>query len=75
MARGVARRRQSGPIENSRAILTTAQVSHWLGISMRTVCYWASAGSIPAVKVGRRWRFQRTEIQEWVESKRCGKQG
>jgi len=48
------------------SLLTTEEVSRWLGISSRTICYWAAAGRIPAVKIGRQWHFHRTAIEEWI---------
>jgi excisionase family DNA binding protein len=48
------------------SLLTTEEVSRWLGISSRTICYWSAAGRIPAVKIGRQWRFHRAAIEEWI---------
>ena len=47
------------------AMLTTAEVSRWLGIAQRTVCTWAEYGELPGVKVGRQWRFRRQELLTW----------
>ena len=46
-----------GPIELSR-------LTH---IKVRTITRLASEGKIPAVKVGRQWRFIRKDIEEWLE--------
>jgi len=48
--------------------LSTAAVARWLGISPRTVCFWAECGEIPAVKVGRQWRFREEELQNWLNT-------
>ena len=48
--------------------LSTAAVARWLGISTRTVCFWAECGEIPAMKVGRQWRFREEELRRWLES-------
>jgi excisionase family DNA binding protein len=48
-------------------MLTTEDVSKWLGIAPRTLCTWAECGELPAVKVGRQWRFRRTEVMVWLE--------
>jgi len=48
--------------------LSTAAVARWLGISPRTVCFWAECGEIPALKVGRQWRFREEEIRRWLET-------
>lgn len=47
-------------------LLNTSQLAAWLGISVRTVCLWAECSQLPAVKVGRQWRFQREAIQQWL---------
>lgn len=48
-------------------LLTTAAVANWLGISPRTICFWAECQEIPAVKLGRQWRFKEEEIRRWLE--------
>jgi len=52
-------------------MLTTEQVSKWLGIAPRTLCTWAELGEIPAVKVGRQWRFRRSEIILWLQQQQA----
>ena len=54
--------------EQYDAFLSTAAVAQWLGISPRTVCFWAECGEIPALKVGRQWRFREKEIRRWLET-------
>lgn len=54
-------------------LLTTAAVAKWLGISTRAVCLWAECKELPAIKVGRQWRFRREELREWLESSQGGK--
>ena len=48
--------------------LSTAAVARWFGISPRTVCFWAECGEIPALKVGRQWRFREEELQNWLRT-------
>ena len=48
-------------------LLTTAAVAKWLGISTRAVCLWAECKVIPAIKVGRQWRFRHEEISHWLQ--------
>lgn len=49
-------------------LLTTAAVAKWLGISTRAVCLWAECKVIPAIKVGRQWRFRHEEISHWLQT-------
>ena len=48
-------------------LLTTAAVARWLGISTRAVCLWAECKVIPAIKIGRQWRFRHEEVSEWLQ--------
>jgi excisionase family DNA binding protein len=54
---------------NPQSLLNTSQVAAWLGISTRTACLWAECSELPAIKIGRQWRFQREAVQEWLD--RC----
>jgi len=54
-------------------LLTTAAVAKWLGISTRAVCLWAECKVIPAIKVGRQWRFRQDELSEWLRSTEADK--
>lgn len=53
---------------NHEPLLTTAAVSKWFGISTRTLCLWAECKEIPAIKVGRQWRFRETELANWLRN-------
>ena len=55
-------------LSNREPLLTTAAVAKWLGISTRAVCLWAECKVIPAIKVGRQWRFRHEEISEWLQN-------
>ena len=60
-------------MENSNyrePLLTTAAVSRWLGVSTRTLCLWAECNEIPAIKIGRQWRFRESEVTNWLTSER-----
>jgi excisionase family DNA binding protein len=49
-------------------LLTTAAVAKWFGISTRAVCLWAELKELPAIKVGRQWRFRRDELGRWLDN-------
>jgi excisionase family DNA binding protein len=49
-------------------LLTAAAVAKWLGIAPRTVCLWAACKDIPAIKIGRQWRFRESELLEWLRN-------
>ena len=46
--------------------LSVAETAAYLGLSPKTVYSWAEKGTIPAYKVGRVWRFDRTELDKFV---------
>ena len=54
-------------------MLTTEQVSRWLGIATRTVCTWAECDQLPAIRVGRQWRFRQRDIIVWLQQSQLGK--
>ncbi len=52
------------------AFLTTEEVLDYLQVNIRTVYRLIKAGRIPAVRVGRQWRFRKQDIDTWLESQR-----
>jgi excisionase family DNA binding protein len=48
------------------AFLTTEEVLDYLQVNLRTVYRLIKAGKIPAVRVGRQWRFRKSDIDEWL---------
>jgi excisionase family DNA binding protein len=54
-------------LNNREPLLTTEAVSKWLGVSTRTLCLWAECKEIPAIKVGRQWRFRHGEVADWLQ--------
>ena len=52
------------------AFLTTEEVLEYLQVNLRTVYRLIKAGKIPAVRVGRQWRFRKSDIDTWLESQR-----
>jgi excisionase family DNA binding protein len=47
-------------------ILDVAGAARVLGVSTRTVYNLARKGEIPAMRIGREWRFARKNLVEWV---------
>src|SRR6266496_2650032 len=48
--------------------LTTEEVLEYLQVNLRTVYRLIKAGKIPAVRVGRQWRFRKRDIDAWLDS-------
>jgi len=53
------------------SFLTTEEVLEYLQVNLRTVYRLIKAGKIPAVRVGRQWRFRKRDIDAWLESQRA----
>ena len=49
--------------------LTTADALTYLQTTQRTLYRLLAAGSLPAVRVGRQWRFRKSDLDSWVH--RC----
>lgn len=48
--------------------LSVDEIAAYLGLSKDSVYGWVSAGRMPGHRVGRRWKFKRSEIDEWVRA-------
>ncbi len=51
------------------AFLTTDEVLAYLQVNLRTVYRLIDAGQLPAVRVGRQWRFRRKDIDAWLDDR------
>src|SRR6266511_871842 len=52
------------------SFLTTEEVLEYLQVNLRTVYRLIKANKIPAIRVGRQWRFRKRDIDAWLESQR-----
>jgi len=50
-------------------ILTAREAAAFLKMNERTVIKLAHEGKIPAARIGRRWRFEKNHILEWLEGR------
>src|SRR5436190_872293 len=55
--------------------LTTEEVLEYLQVNLRTVYRLIKAGRIPAVRVGRQWRYRKGDLDTWLDSQRRGGRG
>jgi excisionase family DNA binding protein len=63
-------------IQANKPYLSSEEVAQLFGFSVRTITAWASdwhesggTCGIPAFKMGRRWRFDRQQIQAYIDNK------
>jgi excisionase family DNA binding protein len=46
--------------------LTPIEAGLYLNLHVRTISRLAKKGLIPALRVGRRWRFKKAALEEWL---------
>ena len=46
-------------------IMTLEEVAEYLKLKPQTIYAWAQEKKIPAVKLGKEWRFKRSILDEW----------
>jgi len=57
-------------LPQDEVFLTTEEVLEYLQVNLRTVYRLIKAGKIPAVRVGRQWRFRKRDIDSWLDTQR-----
>ena len=57
-------------LPTDEVFLTTEEVLEYLQVNLRTVYRLIKAGKIPAVRVGRQWRFRKRDIDAWLDSQK-----
>jgi excisionase family DNA binding protein len=58
------------PAREMEAFLTTEEVLSYLKITPRTIYRLIRSGELPAVRIGRQWRFRRGDLDRWLERQR-----
>jgi len=53
-------------------ILTIEDVAAYLRLTPQTIYRWAQEKRIPAVKLGKEWRFRRSIIDAWLDEQILG---
>jgi excisionase family DNA binding protein len=49
-------------------IMTTKDVSEYLKLDEITICKYAAQGKLPAIRIGRVWRFDKDVIDSWISA-------
>ena len=47
-------------------IMTTKEIANYLKLHPITICKLSKEGKIPAIQIGRVWRFDKDIIDEWI---------
>ena len=56
----------SAPDGPDHEILTLEEVAHYLRLKPQTIYKWAQERRIPAVKLGKEWRFRKSILDRWL---------
>jgi excisionase family DNA binding protein len=54
----------------SAAFLTTEEVLGCLKVNPRTIYRLIKSGALPAVRIGRQWRFRKADLDQWIDRHR-----
>jgi excisionase family DNA binding protein len=58
-----------GNMADSREVMNIRQASQYLGVSPDTLYKYVGEQKIPAFKLGNRWRFKKSKLDQWMEDK------
>lgn len=53
---------------NTEPWVTASEVARHLGVVKETVYRWRERKALPAHRIGRLWKFQLSEVDEWVRA-------
>ena len=55
-----------GPVARCEPLLTSAQAATILKIHPKVLERWAKQGEVPALKVGKFWRYRASALDSWI---------
>jgi excisionase family DNA binding protein len=58
-----------GHMADSREVMNIREASQYLGVSPDTLYKYVGEQKIPAFKLGNRWRFKKSKLDQWMEEK------
>lgn len=65
-----SREKEKGVQNMAERLMTIKQVAKYLHLGPTTIYNYAQKRKIPAIKVGRNWRFRPEDIETWLEGNR-----
>ncbi len=57
------------PKEVKNELLTVAETCRYLKITPRTLYRYIRNHRLPAFKLGKEWRFVRTDLEQWIRQR------
>lgn len=58
--------------EHDERWLSAAEIAEHLGVSKDTAYRWIENRGMPAHKIGRYWKFKKSQVDPWIESGAAG---
>lgn len=55
-------------LAHAREVMNIRQASQYLGVSPDTLYKYVSEEMIPAFKLGNRWKFKKSVLDNWMEN-------
>lgn len=52
-----------------KRLLTTREVAAFLGVHPKTVLRYCSSANLPSIRIGRRRRFDSTQVSRWLSER------
>ena len=49
--------------------ISLTEIASYVGVSKDTIRNWIKGSGMPAHKVGRLWKFKKTEVDLWIAKK------
>lgn len=54
---------------NNENWISLSEIAEYIGVSKDTIRNWIKNSNMPAHKVGRLWKFRKSEIDAWISKK------
>jgi excisionase family DNA binding protein len=59
----------------AREVMNIRQASQYLGVSPDTLYKYVSEAKVPAFKLGNRWKFKKSKLDQWMEDQSSSGEG
>jgi excisionase family DNA binding protein len=60
---------RAATMADSREVMNIKEASEYLGVSPDTLYKYVYEEKIPAFKLGNRWKFKKSKLDQWMEEK------
>ena len=66
LPQGTQKNEDKTGVSTMAQIMTTKEIADYLRLHQITICKLSKEGKIPAVRIGRVWRFDKEVIDAWL---------